>query len=515
MRRATAARARPARKTALALALALAGLGDVAVAADNDALMKELKRLADRVEKLEARNRELEKKVEDGKSSAEMQQRVKALEEANAKMDKALQSEQLSEKDPELATRLKAVEYTALDIQKQAKVIDSIEGFSAGASLTGVGQHATGVDAGGTLLNYRADITVTTPTIKTGDIDSKLFGHFRVGQGRGVAEKMTSFVGPNASAFQLGAVIAPETSAVLLAQAWYQADIPLPLGGLKPYSRETLTVNIGKMDPFAFFDQNNAANDETRQFLASMFVHNALLDNPLAANVGADGFGFSPGLRISYLNERAKPESYRLSLGVFGAGQSADFSAPFKSPFVIAQAETKQRFFTGQEGNYRVFWWRNGQAPTFVTIDDTPETRPHRGWGVSFDQRFHDAITLFGRFGAAQGDRLPFDRTVSLGTEIGGSYWGRGADAIGIALGANRASADFRAQSATLDANGDGVPDYGFAASGWEKMVELYYRFRVHQKFEISPDFQFIRNPAANPDARLIKVIGARLQLSY
>ena len=110
---------------------------------------------------------------------------------------------------------------------------------------------------------------------------------------------------------------------------------------------------------------------------------------------------------------------------------------------------------------------------------------------------------------------LPFDRTVSLGAEIGGGYWQRGADAIGLALGLQRTSADFRTQSATVDANGDGLPDYGFVAAGWEQVVEAYYRFRVHQRFELTPDFQYIRHPAGNASADAVKIVGVRANLSF
>lgn len=468
----------------LSMVIAAAVTMPAAAADDTAALLAELKRLT---------------------------QRVEALEQQNKEMEKSLASERISENEPELASRLKAVEYQTLDIQKQAKVIDSIEGFSTGANFTTVAQGASGINSSGTQINYRADITVTTPTIKTGDIESKVLGHFRVGQGKGLSNKFTSFVGPNATSFQLGSVVEPESSAMMLAQGWYQAVIPLPLGGFKPHSRENLTINFGKMDPFAFFDQNAAANDETRQFLASMFVHNAMLDNPLAANIGADGFGFSPGIRMSYFNWGAKPETYRLSLGVFGAGRSANFSDSFKSPFVILQAETYQRFFTGLQGNYRVYIWRNGQAPTFIRA----ETASHRGIGFNFDQRLGDGITLFGRLGTGSGARMPFDRTASFGAELNGSYWKRGADAIGLAIGSNRTSNDFRAQSATLDVNADGVPDYGFAATGWEQAMEAYYRFHVHERFDLTPDFQYIRNPAGNPDARPVKIVGVRANLAF
>ncbi len=494
------------------LAAAIAAAFPALAAADAET-SRLIQRLMGRVEKLEQRNAELEKALQPRGTGASRQvdERLKALEERNTRLDSALSTEEVSEKEPELASRLKAVEYQALDIQKQAKVIDSIEGFSAGANFTTVAQRASGIDNSGAQLNYRADITVTTPTIKTGDIESKVLGHFRVGQGKGLSDKFISFVGPNATSFQLGSVVEPESSAMMLAQAWYQADIPLPYGGFKPHSRETLTVNFGKMDPFAFFDQNAAANDETRQFLASMFVHNALLDNPLAANIGADGFGFSPGMRFSYFNWGAKPETYRLSLGVFGAGRSANFSDSFKSPFVILQAETSQRFFAGLQGNYRVYFWRNGQAPTFVK----DETASHGGIGFNFDQRLGDGVTLFGRLGTGSGERLPFDLTASFGAEFNGSYWNRGADAIGLAIGGNRASKDFRAQSATLDADGDGIPDYGFAATGWEQVMEAYYRFRVHERFELTPDFQYIRNPAGNPDARPVMILGVRANLAF
>ena len=482
-------------------------------APDAAELMSLLKQLAERVEQLEKRNSELQLELKPSSAmvqpvSPPIEQRVQALEAYRESIESGLSREGVSEKEPELTSRLKAVEYTALDIQKQAKVIDSLKGFSAGASFVSVGQRATGIGSSGTLLNYRADITVSTPTIQTGDMESKLFGHFRAGQGKGLAEKLTSFVGPNATAFQLGAVVPPETSAVLLGQAWYQVDIPLPVGGFRPYSREKITANFGKMDPFAFFDQNAAGNDETRQFLASMFVHNALLDNPLAANVGADGFGFSPGMRVSYLNERSKPERYRASLGVFGAGESTSFTAPLRSPFVIAQLETEQRFF-GLTGNYRAMLWRNGEAPTFVR----GVTAQHTGFGLNFDQRVHDAITAFGRLGAARGEGLPFDATGSVGAEFNGSYWGRGGDAVGIAVNGNRTSIDFRRRSALVDADSNGVPDFGFAARGWEKALELYYRFRVHRQFEISPDIQIISHPAGNTGK--VAIFGLRALLNY
>lgn len=480
-----------ARRKSLVLVVGVALAGTVAPAQAREVsmadLMQELKRLSARIEKLEKRNTEIEK---------------------------GLESERVSEQEPEIATRLKAVEFQALGMQKQARTIEALDGVTTSVGFTTVAQHASGgattANRGQSELNYRADVAVTLPAGNIGNAKGKLFGHVRIGQGRGLGSLRTSYSGSNASAFQLGGVSQPEDSAVMLAQAWYQADIPLPLGGFAPRSREHLEINFGKLDPFAFFDQNAAANDETRQFLASPFVHNALLDNPIAANIGANAYGFSPGVRVAYINEQSKPEGYDLSLGVFGAGGGANYDGSFGSPFVIAQWGNKLRF-NGLEGNYRFYAWRNGRAPTYVS----GETRAHRGFGVSVDQRVGDATTLFARFGTASGEKLPFDRTLALGAEFGGSYWDRGADALGLGLAFNRTSADFRRDAETLDADANGNADYGWAADGYEKAFEIYYRYRLAKQFEISPDVQLIAQPAGNRGVSMMKIFGLRAQLTF
>lgn len=443
-----------------------------------------------------------------------LSERVQKLEQRNAELEQALSTDNMRESEPELATRLKAVEFQALGMQKQARTIEALEGITAGLGFTTVAQRESGAATvrgdGGSQLNYRADVAVSLPGGDIGSAKGKLFGQFRIGQGKGLGDALTTFSGPNTTAFQLGGVSEPSDSAVMLAQAWYQLDVPLPLGGFAPQSREHLEINFGKMDPFVFFDQNNAANDETRQFLASMFVHNALLDNPIAANVGADAYGFTPGLRLAYHNEQARPESYRLSLGVFGAGPGANFGRSFSSPFAIGQIETRKHLFSGLEGNYRLYFWRNGQAPSYAG-----GTQRHSGFGISLDQRVGDATTLFGRFGKARGEGLPFDQTLSAGAELGGSYWARGADALGVALGINRVSADFHRDSVTVDADADGIPDFGYVASGAEKVAELYYRYRLNRQFELTPDFQLIEQPGGNDAVPDVKIFGVRAQLTF
>lgn len=84
---------------------------------------------------------------------------------------------------------------------------------------------------------------------------------------------------------------------------------------------------------------------------------------------------------------------------------------------------------------------------------------------------------------------------------------------VGIALGASHSSSEFSRGSASIvDAAGN--PVFGFTAQGYEQLAEIYYRLRVHKNFEISPDLQWIANPAGNPNARPVKVLGVRLQFN-
>jgi len=509
----------PFKRKYLAAALAgimLAGAAPAFAADPSQAeLLKELRRLSERMEKLEARNIELEKKAQTSpaKGDSELAQRIKTLEEHNAKMEAALESDRFSEKDPEVISRLKDIEIRALSMQKQARTIESLEGITAGASLTMVAQSANKSAVApanaSSALNYRGDVSVTLPGGSIGNAEGKIFTQFRLGQGNGLALNNTLTSTPNTTAFQL---TNPDDSTAMLAQAWYQLDVPLPLGGHKPNSREHLEVNLGKIDPFVFFDQNSAADDESAKFLNNAFVHNPLLDS--GGDAGVDAYGFTPGVRIAYHNDTGKPEWWLASLGVFGAGSGAGYNRTFSSPFVIGQLEFGRKFLGGLDGTYRLYAWRNGQSTPYRNEFDTAIER-HSGWGASIDQRVGDSTTLFGRYGKSLSGNVRFDQVLTLGAEFGGNYWSRSADSIGVALGWLHASKDFRANSATLDADADGNPDFGYMATGDEQLAEIYYRLRLNKNLNLTPDFQLIRQPGGDKTASTAKVIGLRAKASF
>jgi hypothetical protein len=449
-------------------------------------------------------------------SNAELLERIERLEKKNTDLEEALSTERVSEQEPEIVTRLKDIEIRTLSMQKQARTIEALEGITVGLSFTSVVQHAEGsstVDGSGeSQWNYRADVSATLPGGEIGNADGSIFAHFRMGQGDGLTNTLPAFGGANATGFRVQGVRPDNDATVLLAQAWYQLDVPLPVGGFKPRSRETLSFNFGKMDPFLFFDQNGIADDEATRFLNTAFVHNPLLD--AGGDVGVDAFGFTPGLRLAYKNQTAKPIAWGISAAMFGAGEGATFTNAFEKPFAIAQLDTEQRFFGGLAGAYRLYFWRNGQAVPYANEAD-PATEEHAGVGVSLDQRVGDGATLFARYGQQTKGKVQFDRALTLGLEFGGSSWGRGADALGAAFGWLDTSDEFQADAPALDADADGTPDFGYTPSDDEEIVELYYRYRIHKQFEVSPDVQFTRNPAGNAAADNLTVLGVRAQVTF
>jgi len=467
-----------------------------------------LEKLAARLEKLESRNAELEKQVKELKGES---QAIAA----------GLDSPRLSESEPELTVRLKAVEKDQLNMKKAAKIAEGLDGIKVNASLATVAQKASGLpdglENGPSQLNYRADVSIELPLKPVGDIDHKLFAHLRMGQGLGLNAAFKNLghfaSAPNALAFRASGS-SPDDSVTILGQAWYQASIPLPFLGFKPYSRETLELTFGKMDIFGFFDQNAGAGDEGKQFLNSVFVHNPLLD--AGGEVGVDANGFQPGFVASYLNWFDKPQPWRVSVGLFGAGdRGSNYQRSLSSPLLMVQAE-KQMRFDGLLGNYRIYGWNRSQGNDF---DGTQ--KKHTGIGASIDQRVGDGVTLFARYGKLIKGELPFNQAFTAGAELNGSYWGRAGDAIGIAGAWLQSGQGYRnyyalngGVSAFLD-DARSMSAYSYVPQGAEKVAEIYYRYRVSPQFQLTPDFQIVTNGGGNADAKSVKVFAMRANIAY
>lgn len=395
---------------------------------------------------------------------------------------------------------------TAATAHEPGKLEKALEGVTVGASVAMVSQSAQhGMTQGDkNQLNYRADLEAEVPLAKIADVgDSKLFFHIRAGQGEGLRFASPTLTGtPNTTAFFLQN---SDDSATILGQAWYQLSHPLApsASGAQP----GIETTIGKIDLFGFFDQNTIADSETNAFLNNVFVHNPLLDSGGA--IGGDSYGFQPGLIASYASDVSENNHWKASVGVFASGAGAGFNSSFSQPFVIGQLAYGGKVLHDRPGNYRLYAWTNGSFTPYNNEFATTTGRT-TGMGLSIDQEVAEGLTVFTRYGHAFSGDVRFNNAVTLGTQLAGHRWGREEDRVGLAFGWLNTSPGFRTAAPTLDADGDGVPDFGYSPTDAEKNIELYYAWQISANLQISPNLQWIMQPGGDSNAENIWAIGLR-----
>ena len=381
------------------------------------------------------------------------------------------------------------------------------------ASLLAVGQT---VNAGGAAsgiqesrINYRMDLTAELDAGHLGDAKGKVFAQLRLGQGTGISTVPSYTSTLNTTAFETSA--GANDSFGILAQAYYQLEWPLGGAGFNTSTPDRVLLNIGKMDVFGVFDQNKVAADEGAQFMNNAFVHNPLLDS--GGDTAADAYGFAPGVRLGYFSRSDANWAWGASVGVFGAGSDtstpahnngANFSGDLKQPFVIAQLEVSSLQINGEpRGNYRLYAWRND-----ATSDLAGQRQTRSGVGMSVDQKVGRDWNLFGRVGYRTSGDAPFDTAVTAGFEYAGKRWGRSKDALGFAVGVLSTSKAWRDATAASSLA-------GHEASGEEIIAELYYRIRLNERLNVSPDLQHSARPGGNGNAPAVWALGLRANIGF
>jgi high affinity Mn2+ porin len=496
--------AKPAlRLRPLISALTLGGAlsAPAAQAADNateKALAAQMQQVLERMRQLEQRNQELERRV---------QELSKAVPPPSA-----VSGPDAGQWGAARDARLVQVEKQQQDLKQEVKSlvrpVEAPEGADEGghkveASVVAVMQRVNraGSDGGRSQgrINYRGDVLVTVPAGSFGEARGSAVGQLRFGQGGGVTTRPTHTGAVNSTTFEAAA--GSDQTYAVVAQAYYQVGWPLDGGRFNDQAGDRIELTVGKIDLFGFFDQNAVAGDEGAQFLNNVFVHNPLLDS--GGDIGADSFGFAPGVRLGWFTEGERA-GWGASLGVFASGAGSTFSAGPHRPLVIGQVEYSPKQINGEpRGNYRAYAWTNGR-----TTDLDGADQRHTGFGLSADQRFGRDWNLFARYGRRTSGDGNFDSAITLGFEHGGRAWGRGKDAVGVAFGL------LKTGSAWRNATADGTLA-GYAASGNEQIAEVYYRLKLGSHLEISPDFQLIRRAGGDDTAPAIKLFGVRASLGF
>jgi high affinity Mn2+ porin len=278
-----------------------------------------------------------------------------------------------------------------------------------------------------------------------------------------------------------------------------------------------LTLQAGKFSVGDVFDGNAYAKDTRRDFL------NWSIWAPGAFDYAADRLGLTYGVSAE-LNQK----NWALRGGYFLMGavsNSNNFDTQvFQRGQYVAELETRYQIFS-RPGKLRTIGWVSSafSGSYRETLDnpalnmDIALTRTGRlkyGYVFNVEQSVTDDIGLFGRWSWNNGKTeimsfTDIDASLSLGTSIKGTAWGRADDTIGIAGAINSISRDHRdflAAGGLGPLIGDGQLNYRK-----ERILETYYAYALNKSITLTADYQFVANPAYNADRGPVHVFSGRL----
>ncbi|MFA6217388.1 MAG: carbohydrate porin [Candidatus Omnitrophota bacterium] len=423
-----------------------------------------------------------------------LEDRVRVLENKLGEYDKCMneQKQCILDQNKKIAEYESKISQFDTDLHRQTGAPISIaEGLEIGAGATMVVQGTGNANNAATDVtkkesrtdaSYSADITLGKEFKEVG---GKAFLHLEAGQGAGLEDDLTLYSNVNRDA--------DNDNNVRITELWYEQAL----------YKDKVALTFGKLDPTAYFDNNDVANDETTQFLGRIFRNSPTIEFP----------DNTAGIRLAYM----PLEWLELGYGLFDG--NSDWEKIGDNLFNVGQVSFETKFFD-LPGNYRFLGWNNNVYHTkWLDTDKTKEA--NYGFGLNFDQKVTDIVTLFTRYGwqnprvynpdiMTTGDlNYSLAHSWSAGFQVKGKPWGRENDVLAFAIGQAIASKDYKKAGEALDPARRAKP---------EGHVEAYYSIHVNDHLSLSPDFQYIWNPFGKDvaeDTDGIFVGGMRAQVDF
>ncbi|NHA06527.1 carbohydrate porin [Mucilaginibacter sp. HC2] len=293
------------------------------------------------------------------------------------------------------------------------------------------------------------------------------------------------------------------------------------LAGLK--SKRYFTFTIGKFGMADFYDGNEFSHDPRTQFMNWALMDNGAWDYP------ANTRGYVLGSHF----ELGQP-NWTLRFAFTMSTTTAN-GAIWDAKIGHANTQTMEyeRRYTinGNKGTVRVLGFRNNgkmgiysealaKNPVNPVVDTNLTYGKHKyGFGISADQYLSKDFGVFAKVSYNDGKTetwyfTEIDRSLSFGGTLKGTSWKRPDDELALAFIANGLSSqhrDYLAAGGYGFIIGDGKLNYGH-----ELIAELYYKINAFQKkVWLTPDYQFILNPAYNKDRGPVNVLSLRAHVEF
>jgi high affinity Mn2+ porin len=352
--------------------------------------------------------------------------------------------------------------------------------------------------------------------------------------GKGLS-KTTGVAGfPNGEIYRVGS----PTPQIFVARLYAEQRIPLSKHKELVEDDQNQIQDIGNADyisilagKFAltdFFDQSEVSHDARTQFMNWSLMANGAWDYP--ANVR----GYTYGIVAQAIWKKYAVRIAETSIPIEANGTALEWKGKDASGFVAEISMNKFGIFKKATAtNYHklhVGYYRNRAQmgnyeaaiklglQTFTTPDIT-ETRMYgrskNGYYINLDNHF-GYLHHFVRHSANDGKNetwafTEIDNSWATGFLLDGNIWKRKKDALGIACvtnGISNAHQQYLANGGYGFIVGDGKLNYGR-----ESIVEIFYSLHVWKKLFVSPDYQYITNPAYNKDRGPASVLGLRFHV--
>ncbi len=435
------------------------------------------------------------------------------------------QNRNLAEQNRRLSNRLQQLERQMSDMKRQMsssmvgegkKLIEAqtaeqehpwYKGITIEGGVTGVVQATANNAHNNPEGGNKADAAYTMDLDLHADLDEygTFIIHLEGGDGEGLNNNVPSFSVPNYDAY---ATWNNENQADLtISEAFYE----------KGFFNDMFSLDVGKMDISVLFDENEAAGDETTQFLSNIFVKSMGLTIPEPEEF------YCPAMMLDIFP--AKSVEFRIIGASVDNEDEHTWEDIFSNDFVAAQINLKPSLLN-RRGNYRFYGWydsrRHLDNDRLSEANINPSQNYSRadagqgGWGISFDQEIAHGFTAFARYSWTQNDlsvwdsdaeewsMIPFNQVYSLGMDINGMLWNRPDDGIGIAFGQTLLTKDFEKEQRR---QGNKTAD--------EIYFETWYRYAFNSHLAISADLQWIGNPGGMDEADDLFIFGLRSQIDF
>lgn len=348
-------------------------------------------------------------------------------------------------------------------------------------------------------------------------------------RGYGLSDSVGIASFPNGEAFRLGS----RDPTLWLSRLFLRQTIDLsgdrvlgtdpdPMRFTGPLARERITLTIGRVSVWDFFDDNRYAHDARTQFMSWGLVGTGAFD------FAADARGFTDGVVAEWEDGRSavRMGAFRVARDVNSLALEPRFFAGWQALLQLERGWS----LNGRPGMVRLLGglsrtrsvrWDQLTAAQLAGETDTSGLRAFRTKemaALNLEQELTDTLGAFARIGWNNGREqnwmfTEMDWSVSAGLSLTGQGWERPGDTVGLAFNLGGLSPGHRR---FLEAGGIGfITGDGRLNYAPETAIETYYDLRLAPGLNLALDAQLVVNPAYNADRGPVPVLALRLHAAF